>query len=939
MAKVPTSVPTVDPTLGPTVFQNIQASPDAFGAAQGRAAAQIGAQTQQFAGQQLDIAARNQIQDNIRENKLAQIRLNTELSAIEQEYKNLNGEDAVKRLDEFRARSEEAKVVIALELSNEKVAEMFGFDSAGASLGTSERMQNHQRTQRDVAEFAADQAAINEGNDRAINAFEDVEEVDLASEQVRISAETKALRDGFSDAVAKSKGEEAAGKAVLGSIQAAVAANNLTHAETLFERYTSSKVLEGEDKIKARLLINSAIGTNKHKRTAEARDIITAIDNGDTVRTPEQIQDILADLRAGGSDSELDAANDLERKAEAQIKTKEVVRNATLSEQERFLEEIEAISGPITDQQSVTKEYYGKQVALGRKARASGNLIDLYSQRYDVDKPPIDFNSVESLSRRNTYAQEASDALGEPVSPLNKQETENLELQLSGEQNAQGTITTAQQAANMMANLHEAFGGRQTGAIAARMTKENRATALALVKSADDIRLASQIIRGGRLRKDPALRAKLGTAATRNVAFDEVLGGMQSSPSGIQSAIIAAAEAHYLDNNPNVSEFDDELFKESVAAVVGGVVEQEGNSIPTYAPGVGQDRFDYVINKLTSDMFPDTSFFIQNDEGNPIEYNIELLDQSFFNPADNPQLRPKGLTGKYTIQMPDGRFILDADGNAAIIDMRRIDALIPNRRRVATRGTEGFSESDRFVDPRILNKEFDALRERVSNVQTQPNVSPVGLVPTPFSTEEDLSDLNVTPDTTIEGRTFLNQSLSQIFGDTSKQQVITDRLKLQENSQQKGRSSTGIWKQHLDPKGFSTIGYGHLLTKDEKSSGLIEIDSTTVAWRSDGLTDAQVNTLLQQDIVLHGEIASRSVSNWSNLNNARKSAVLDMAFGLGENKLDKFHNSSGTGTLDFIENGQWIAAARSLLKNKGLFNERRRLNLAQMLITGRFQND
>ncbi|KKK71421.1 hypothetical protein LCGC14_2914080, partial [marine sediment metagenome] len=383
-----------------------------------------------------------------------------------------------------------------------------------------------------------------------------------------------------------------------------------------------------------------------------------------------------------------------------------------------------------TDQQSVTKEYYGKQVALGRKARADGNLIDLYSQRYDLDKPPVDFNDAQSLAERNFYAQEAADTLGEPVSPLNKQETEQLELKLSGEADAQGAITTAQQAAGMMANLHSAFGERQTAAIASGMTEENRATALALIKSADDPRLATQIVRGGRLRKDPALRAKLGTAATRNIAFDEVLRGMQSGPSSIQSSILAAAEAHYLETNPNVVEFDDELFQESIAAVVGGVVEQEGNNIPTYSPGVGQDRFDFVLGKLTSDMFPDGSFFIENDVGDPVEYNIELLDQSFFNPADNPQLRPKGLTGKYTVQMPDGRFILDQNGNAAVIDMRRIDALIPQRQLR--------SDPDVAIERRLRREEFfrtkgeipfEQLQERVSSVQTQSNITAPGPAP------------------------------------------------------------------------------------------------------------------------------------------------------------------------------------------------------------------
>ena len=131
-------------------------------------------------------------------------------------------------------------------------------------------------------------------------------------------------------------------------------------------------------------------------------------------------------------------------------------------------------------------------------------------------------------------------------------------------------------------------------------------------------------------------------------------------------------------------------------------------------------------------------------------------------------------------------------------------------------------------------------------------------------------------------------------------------------------------------------GYGHLLTKEELSSGMIEIDSVSVDWKNDGLTDGQVETLLHQDVLLHGQVASRAVNNWSNLNSARKAVVLDMAFGLGESRLEKFHNSTQTGTLDFIEKGEWAKAAQKIKSNPRFFSPSRRLDLANMLETGRF---
>ena len=51
MAKVPSPTSGISPALGPTVFQNLQSSPDAFGAAQGRALQSVGTVAQQFGNQ------------------------------------------------------------------------------------------------------------------------------------------------------------------------------------------------------------------------------------------------------------------------------------------------------------------------------------------------------------------------------------------------------------------------------------------------------------------------------------------------------------------------------------------------------------------------------------------------------------------------------------------------------------------------------------------------------------------------------------------------------------------------------------------------------------------------------------------------------------------------------------------------------------------------
>jgi lysozyme len=55
-----------------------------------------------------------------------------------------------------------------------------------------------------------------------------------------------------------------------------------------------------------------------------------------------------------------------------------------------------------------------------------------------------------------------------------------------------------------------------------------------------------------------------------------------------------------------------------------------------------------------------------------------------------------------------------------------------------------------------------------------------------------------------------------------------------------------------DSGGLPTIGVGHLLTKDEVRSGKVLIGGESIHWR-DGLTEAQIETLLRQDLAALAE--------------------------------------------------------------------------------------
>lgn len=52
---------------------------------------------------------------------------------------------------------------------------------------------------------------------------------------------------------------------------------------------------------------------------------------------------------------------------------------------------------------------------------------------------------------------------------------------------------------------------------------------------------------------------------------------------------------------------------------------------------------------------------------------------------------------------------------------------------------------------------------------------------------------------------------------------------------------------YLDSGGAPTIGVGHLLTKGERMSGKLMVQGVVARW-GDGLTDAQIDQLLEQDL-------------------------------------------------------------------------------------------
>ena len=122
-----------------------------------------------------------------------------------------------------------------------------------------------------------------------------------------------------------------------------------------------------------------------------------------------------------------------------------------------------------------------------------------------------------------------------------------------------------------------------------------------------------------------------------------------------------------------------------------------------------------------------------------------------------------------------------------------------------------------------------------------------------------------------------------------KQWIPSQRLlahcKDMENPNQIGRNSVGIWKIYVQG-GYETVGYGHEITREEKNNG-VEIDGTYIKVHEKGLSDSQVNRLLEIDLAIACLLAQRAVAEvcekttWCNLHERAQEVCTDYVFKMG----------------------------------------------------------
>jgi lysozyme len=119
------------------------------------------------------------------------------------------------------------------------------------------------------------------------------------------------------------------------------------------------------------------------------------------------------------------------------------------------------------------------------------------------------------------------------------------------------------------------------------------------------------------------------------------------------------------------------------------------------------------------------------------------------------------------------------------------------------------------------------------------------------------------------------------------------------------RENRNLIYEYIDPIGLPTIGYGHLLTATEKSSGIIRLNGVSVNYRN-GLTMQQVIDLKKQDLARFETFVVNNVK--VKLTQTMFDALVSFAFNVGNGNLQK------STLLRVLNRGEYTAASNEFIK-------------------------
>lgn len=292
MARVPTADPiAITPQIGPTVFDPTRASPDAFGAAEGRAQQAIGQQLSQLGGQIIEQERQFQIQDNERELKDALNSLDQQSNLIwsgdghtehghqsqNPGFRNLQGVSANEVHEQTRDSLLSIQGEISQGLSSDHLRRLFAASSAKPITRSLTLYADHNNDQRRVASEATSQARSDQARQNAIVHFNDDE---VIAENILVAQDEafKSNVNKLGQEAAIEMGEVAASSVVKAAIVSALSAQQTGRAQELFTDLEST--LQGNDLIKTRNMISSAIDLEFAQEQADVVVVLSRKEDG-----------------------------------------------------------------------------------------------------------------------------------------------------------------------------------------------------------------------------------------------------------------------------------------------------------------------------------------------------------------------------------------------------------------------------------------------------------------------------------------------------------------------------------------------------------------------------------------------------------------------------------------------------------------------------------
>jgi len=120
-------------------------------------------------------------------------------------------------------------------------------------------------------------------------------------------------------------------------------------------------------------------------------------------------------------------------------------------------------------------------------------------------------------------------------------------------------------------------------------------------------------------------------------------------------------------------------------------------------------------------------------------------------------------------------------------------------------------------------------------------------------------------------------------------------------------------RRYYDSRGFPTVGVGFNLARPGAKAAIeaAGADFDRIKSGKDGLTQNQVTALLASDARAAIDAAQSLFPDFDNYDPARQLILADLAFNLGEAKLETFKRF-----ISAVKSGDWVDAAAALRKSR-----------------------